>query len=167
MGFRGPQVQILSPRLLLLLSARHWLPLSAPAHVPLMDRLAPSLVVEADQKQVVVLAHLLGFGRVLEVAAPSMCDREVTVDGDRLIASLVCAGPVLALEPRSDYREPAADRFLERMVLIGRVLGEEITDRVWVVGLPRPNIGGKPGADPFYGHWHNEVESNCAGRTGS
>src|SRR5438876_10057204 len=52
------------------------LSLPTPAHVPFLDRAAPAVVVEPDQKEVVVLADELGFGSVLEVAAPSIRHRE-------------------------------------------------------------------------------------------
>lgn len=132
-----------------------WLLLASPDHVPLLYRSTPALVVEADQKEVVVFADELGFRGVLEVAAPPIGHGEISLDRDRLVPPLVTAGRVLVLKPGGDDCEPATDRFLEGMVGIGRVLREEIADRVRIVGLPGSNIGGKLGGDRFSGQGHD------------
>src|ERR1700736_905586 len=96
-----------------------------------------------------------------------MCHREIALYGGRLVLPLVGSRRVLVLEPGGDDGEPAAHGFLEGMVGIGRVLGEEVADRVRIVGLPRPNVDSKPGGDRVFGQRHNAVESKPAERTGS
>src|ERR1700737_3384115 len=92
MGFRGPQVQILSPRLSPIPREAEVAPrlcrrLPSPAHEPLTDRSAPATVIELDQKDVVVLTDQLSLGSVLEVAAPSVPPREIASDPDRFLPS--------------------------------------------------------------------------------
>src|SRR6266550_7935297 len=116
-------------------------PLPAGAHPPLADRSAPDAVVEPNQKDAVELEVKLGLRGIFEVAGPSVGHREIAVDRDRLVVALIGARFVLGLEPGSDDREPATHRFVEGMVFIGGVLGEEVADRVRVISLPGPDVG--------------------------
>src|SRR5260370_33834765 len=76
--------------------------LPSAAHEPLLDRSAAALGIEPDQKDIVELADELGFGSVLEVAAPSMSHRQIALDRDWLVPSFVDARRGLVLQPGSD-----------------------------------------------------------------
>src|SRR5712692_5299437 len=104
--------------------------LTSTRHVPLAKRSAPAIFVELDDKDVVPLLGLLGTGGVLEITAPSVHDRHVSVDGDRCVTCFECAGGVRILQPRRDDGLPADHRLVVRMVGIGRILGEEVADGV-------------------------------------
>jgi hypothetical protein len=79
--------------------------------------------------------------------------------GQRLVATLVGPWWILVADPGRNDRRTTPQRLVPRVIAIGRILAEQLADRVGVVALPGMRVSVQPGCDalPLQAHQPSSV----------